>query len=90
MIRKFHDAKINNNNATAMLTIDRSEFNVRYGSGSFFDNLGDNLIYDDFNLETTFNPEELNSFFNDELSIFWKNTLIEDYKNKYVYLTSSK
>ena len=45
------DAKINNNNATAMLTIDRSEFNVRYGSGSFFDNLGDNLIYDDFNLE---------------------------------------
>tara|TARA_B100000886_G_scaffold337077_1_gene297086 strand:+ start:1005 stop:1160 length:156 start_codon:yes stop_codon:yes gene_type:complete len=43
--------KINNNNATAMLTIDRSEFNVRYGSGSFFDNLGDNLIYDDFNLE---------------------------------------
>ena len=45
------DAKINNNNATAMLTIDRSEYNVRYGSGSFFDNLGDNLIYDDFNLE---------------------------------------
>ena len=41
-------------------------------------------------LETTFNPEELNSFFNDELSIFWKNTLIEDYKSKYVYLTSSK
>lgn len=25
---------------------DRSQFNVRYGSGSFFDNLGDNLIYD--------------------------------------------
>ena len=25
-----------------------TEFNVRYGSGSFFDNLGDNLIYDDF------------------------------------------
>ena len=48
------------------------------------------ISYDDFNLETTFNPEELNSFFNDELSIFWKNTLIEDYKNKYVYLTSSK
>ena len=36
--------------ATATLTIDRSEFNVRYGSGSFFDNLGDRLIYDDFEL----------------------------------------
>ena len=48
------------------------------------------ISYGGFDLETTFNPEELNSFFNDELSIFWKNTLIEDYKNKYVYLTSSK
>lgn len=36
--------------ATADLTIDRSEFNVRYGSGSFFDDLGDRLIYDDFEL----------------------------------------
>jgi polyisoprenoid-binding protein YceI len=34
----------------ATITIDRSKFDVRYGSGSFFDNLGDNLIYDDFTL----------------------------------------
>lgn len=39
--------------ATATLTLDRSEFNVRYGSGSFFDNLGDKVIYDDFTLDIT-------------------------------------
>lgn len=36
--------------ANADLTIDRSDFNVRYGSGSFFDNLGDKTIYDEFEL----------------------------------------
>ncbi len=35
---------------TASLTIDRSKFDVRYGSGSFFDDLGDKTIYDDFEL----------------------------------------
>lgn len=35
---------------TANLTIDRTKFNVRYGSGSFFDNLGDKTIYDNFKL----------------------------------------
>jgi len=34
----------------ADITIDRSKFDVRYGSGSFFDNLGDKTIYDDFEL----------------------------------------
>lgn len=33
------------------LKIDRTEFNVKYGSGSFFDNLGDKTIYDEFDLE---------------------------------------
>jgi polyisoprenoid-binding protein YceI len=32
------------------LVIDRSDFDVRYGSKSFFDNLGDKMIYDDFTL----------------------------------------
>ncbi len=36
--------------ATADITIDRAEYNVRYGSGSFFDNLGDKTIYDEFDL----------------------------------------
>lgn len=38
------------NIANADITIDRSEYNVRYGSGSFFDNLGDKTIYDEFEL----------------------------------------
>ncbi len=32
------------------ITVDRSKYNVRYGSRSFFDNLGDKFIYDDFTL----------------------------------------
>ena len=34
----------------ASITIDRTKFNLKYGSGSFFDNLGDKTIYDDFNV----------------------------------------
>jgi len=37
--------------ASADITIDRSEYNVRYGSGSFFDNLGDKAIHDEFELQ---------------------------------------
>jgi len=33
------------------IIIDRSKYNVRYGSGSFFDNLGDKTIYDEFKLK---------------------------------------
>ncbi|TXF91720.1 YceI family protein [Neolewinella aurantiaca] len=36
--------------AKADLTIDRTDFGVRYGSGSFIDNLGDKTIYDEFEL----------------------------------------
>ena len=39
--------------ASASITIDRSEFDIRYGSGSFFDGLGDKMIYDDFRLDIT-------------------------------------
>lgn len=34
----------------AEIIIDRSKYDVRYGSGSFFDDLGDKTIYDDFTL----------------------------------------
>lgn len=44
------DVSVYGSKATATLTIDRSEFDVRYGSGSFFDNLGDKTIYDDFEI----------------------------------------
>lgn len=36
--------------ATASLKIDRTEYDVRYGSTSFFDGLKDKAIYDEFDL----------------------------------------
>lgn len=36
--------------ADADITVDRSDFDVRYGSGSFFENLGDRTIYDEFDV----------------------------------------
>lgn len=36
--------------ATADIKVDRSKFDVRYGSGTFFDNLGDKTIYDEFDI----------------------------------------
>lgn len=41
-------ANISDNNATVTLTINRIDFDIKYGSGSFFDDLGDKMIYDDF------------------------------------------
>jgi len=38
------------NKATISLKIDRTKFDVRYGSTSFFDNLKDKAIYDEFDL----------------------------------------
>lgn len=37
-------------NASGKLVVDRSEYDVRFGSGSFFDGLGDKTIYDEFDL----------------------------------------
>ncbi|WP_372751433.1 YceI family protein [Labilibaculum sp.] len=39
------------------MIIDRTKYNVRYGSGSFFDNLGDKTIYDEFQLDLDLNFE---------------------------------
>lgn len=39
--------------ATGKIVIDRSDFDVRYGSGSFFDGLGDKTVYDDFDINFT-------------------------------------
>lgn len=36
--------------AKAHLTFDRSKYNIKFGSNSFFDNLGDEMIYDDIDL----------------------------------------
>ncbi|HRK06771.1 MAG TPA: YceI family protein [Pseudobdellovibrionaceae bacterium] len=37
--------------ARGKLTIDRTKYNIRYGSGKFFEDLGDKMISDDFDLE---------------------------------------
>jgi len=42
--------EMNKNTAVTNIVIDRTKFGIRYGSGSFFDNLGDKTIYDDFEL----------------------------------------
>lgn len=40
-------------NAEGIITVNRTLFGIKYGSGSFFQGLGDKMIYDDFTL--TFN-----------------------------------
>jgi len=45
------DAKVADGKATAKIVVDRSEFDVKYGSGSFFENLADNTIYDEFDID---------------------------------------
>lgn len=37
----------------ANITIDRTKYDIRYGSGSFFEDLGDKTIYDEFKLDIT-------------------------------------
>lgn len=36
--------------ASAVITLDRTKFNVRYGSNKFFDNLGNRVISDNFDV----------------------------------------
>lgn len=38
------------NKATATLNINRTKYDIKYGSGSYFDDLGDKTIYDNFEL----------------------------------------
>jgi len=45
--------------ATAKVDIDRTKFGIRYGSGSFFDNLGDKAIKDKFTLNISLMFEQL-------------------------------
>lgn len=48
-------SKIKNENkiliAQSKIAFDRSLYNVRYGSGKFFDNIGDKLIFDEIKVE---------------------------------------
>ena len=42
--------EVSENSATADLKIDRTKFDIKYGSASFFDGLKDRAIYDEFDL----------------------------------------
>lgn len=44
------NATVSKEAAAAEIELDRTDFDVKYGSGSFFDNLGDKTIYDEFEL----------------------------------------
>lgn len=44
------DVSIYGSKATATMKVDRTNYDVKYGSGSFFENLGDKTIYDEFDL----------------------------------------
>jgi polyisoprenoid-binding protein YceI len=38
---------------TAAIKVDRTNYDIKYGSGKFFQGLGDKAIYDEFDLEVT-------------------------------------
>lgn len=40
-----------NLNATATIKVDRTKFDIRYGSKTFFESIGDKAIYDEFTME---------------------------------------
>lgn len=45
------DLELKSGKATAEFTVDRTKYGIQYGSGSFFDDLGDRTIYDEFDLK---------------------------------------
>lgn len=53
--------KANNSTYTTRLEVDRSQFDVRYGSNSFFDNLGDKAIDNIFVLDITIVTNQLSA-----------------------------
>ena len=46
-------ATVNGNTMSANIIVDRTQFDVKYGSGSFFDDLGDNMINDNFEISVS-------------------------------------
>jgi len=51
--------KDNRLTALATIVIDRSKFDVRYGSKTFFENIGDKIIYDEFTLQVSLKAEKI-------------------------------
>jgi polyisoprenoid-binding protein YceI len=44
------DITVNGNTATTAFKVDRTKYDIKYGSKNFFEGLGDKTIYDDFEL----------------------------------------
>jgi polyisoprenoid-binding protein YceI len=44
------DLTVKGSNATAKVVVDRTKYDIKYGSGSFFEKLGDKAISDNFDL----------------------------------------
>ena len=44
------DLNVKGTKANSKLEVDRTKYDIKYGSGSFFDGLGDKTIYDNFDL----------------------------------------
>lgn len=44
------DLAVTADKATTSFKVDRTKYDIKYGSGSFFDNLGDKVISDEFDL----------------------------------------
>ena len=47
------DAKLEANKASAKIKVDRTKYDIKYRSGNYFTDLGDKLIYDEFELEVS-------------------------------------
>ncbi|RZJ34448.1 MAG: YceI family protein [Flavobacterium sp.] len=47
------DIVMKGNTAIANVKVDRTKYDIKYGSGSFFDNLGDKAISDEFEAKVT-------------------------------------
>lgn len=47
------DLTVKGNTATTKFNVNRTKYDIKYGSGSFFDNLGDKAINDEFEVAAT-------------------------------------
>ncbi|MGL5111730.1 MAG: YceI family protein [Flavobacterium sp.] len=47
------DMTVNGNTATTTFNVDRTKYDIKYGSKSFFDSIGDKAINDEFELKVT-------------------------------------
>lgn len=47
------DITVNGNTATTKFNVDRTKYDIKFGSATFFTSIGDKAIYDDFELDVT-------------------------------------